>query len=101
MLAFAIFVIVNSIHERHNPRSAHSERALISGCRTEVAAYLKAPSGARWPGDEAVGTDANGTWHVTGGVDAQNLMGVLLPYRWRCSASWRGDHWEILTASVD
>jgi hypothetical protein len=63
--------------------SAAAWRAEIDTCHKAVVTQLKAPSTARWAGDDRQRHDDQGDY-IAGHVDAQNGFGAMLRLSYTC-----------------
>lgn len=75
------------------PTDAPPQRAEVrAACHDWVRGKLKAPTTAKFSGDQVTGGPDE--WTVTGYVDAQNSFGAQIRSAWSCDIRLDGDTWR-------
>jgi hypothetical protein len=80
------------VTRHHAPPGPDTKAIATAACEAGVRGQLKAPSTARFSGESVFLND--GSYMITGDVDAQNSFGALLRQHWTCFASGTGTTWS-------
>ncbi|MDJ0404008.1 hypothetical protein QNA23_10990 [Rhodococcus erythropolis] len=70
--------------------SANQSDTAVKACQDTVTDRLSAPSSAKFSDKYTVTDDAEGTWTVTGSVESQNALGVMLRADYSCNVRHEG-----------
>ncbi|WP_426319948.1 hypothetical protein [Microbacterium sp. E-13] len=86
-IAIIAAIIIYGAATPDKPYDANNKYEAIAQCEARIKDMLKAPSTAEFHSDAA----GNGTWTVTGTVDAENGFGAMIRNDFECTVRISGD----------
>lgn len=73
----------------------------IVGCKSRIESALVSPTSAKFSNDpERLFDNGDGTYSLSGTVDASNSFGAILRKTWTCTVSGSGDDVRVISATV-
>jgi hypothetical protein len=95
IIVLGVVVGVIGSMNQHDPYDPNNRLEAIAQCEARIEEQLKAPSTAEFNSDAS----GNGTWTVTGTVDAENSFGATIRSEYQCTVKVTGE--DTLSTRID
>jgi hypothetical protein len=94
---FGIAIVAMLLRPNSSSRGGSYEATAVVTCENFVRNRLKAPGTAKFPwAPDTHPTKGDGTYRVSGWVDAQNAFGTTLRSDWVCTVEQVGERWKLI-----